>query len=88
MEEMEAGKTAAVGDLEERLADTQRDLEESQQRAEELAEAVERLERWERETREGREGDEGELETLQESVESLTHQLSSALVDLEKLQKQ
>ena len=79
LEESEAGRTASVGELEERLAETQRELAVSETRAEELAQAVERRER--------EEGDDGELETLQESIESLTHQLSSALVDLEKLQK-
>ena len=78
LQESLSERGAVVGQLEE----TQRDLRETRERAEELAGSLGRLGRGEEE-----EG-EGELEVMQESVDSLTHQLSSALQDLERLQKQ
>ena len=74
LQESLSERGTVVGQLEE----TQRDLRETRERAEELAERLGRLGR----------GEEGEGEVMQESVDSLTHQLSSALQDLERLQKQ
>ena len=76
LQESLSERGTVVGQLEE----TQRDLRETRERAEELEESLGRLGRGEEE--------EGELEVMQESVDSLTHQLSSALQDLERLQKQ
>ena len=87
LEQLMASKNAVVSQQLER----ERELQAAHQRAEELGERVKQMEseRHRGGRRQGDEdGNEGEVETLRQSIDSLTQQLTSALEDLERLQRQ
>ena len=94
MDEQQAARereqAARVREMEEQQAAMERELQTARDRADELAQTVESLEREqeeEEEEEEEGEGEEEELETLRETIDSLNQQLTSALEELEGMQR-
>lgn len=85
LEQVLASRSAAVQQLEEQLAANERELHTARERAEELTQIVEDLKR---EQEDEDKEEEEELETLRESVDSLSQQLTGALEELERAQRQ